>query len=80
MSRLIHLNSPETKPPQKPGAKLLPILAAVIGAAFILLLVVGFDNLLALLRYRVTLFLVMAPLVGLFFWCAYKAFGPQNKP
>ena len=57
----------------------LLILAGLIVAAFVLLLIVGFENVLAVLRYRVTMFLIIGPLCGLFLWCAYKAFGPQNR-
>lgn len=58
--------------------KLLRILALVVAAAFGLLLIVGFDNVLALFRSRVALFLVIAPVFLLFVWCVYKAFQPQN--
>jgi hypothetical protein len=59
--------------------KILRILALVIAAAFILLLVVGFDNVLAAFRSRVALALVIAPIFILFLWCLYKAFRPQNR-
>jgi hypothetical protein len=53
--------------------KLLRILGLLVGAAFLLLLIVGFDNMLALLRSRVAIFLALVPLIGLFFWSIYKA-------
>jgi hypothetical protein len=59
--------------------KLLRILAFVVAAAFALLLIVGFDNILALLRSRVALFLVIFPVFALFVWCIYKAFQPQKQ-
>ena len=46
---------------------------------FVLLLIVGFDNMLALLRSRVALFLVLAPLVGLFLWSVYKLLKPRKS-
>ncbi len=58
--------------------KALRILAVVVLAAFILLLFVGFDNVLAELRSRVTIFLVLIPLVGLFLWSVYKLI-PRRK-
>jgi apolipoprotein N-acyltransferase len=54
------------------------ILALLIGVAFLLLLVVGFDNVLAAFRSRVTLALVLGPLILLFLWCVYKAFQPPR--
>jgi hypothetical protein len=48
--------------------RVLGVLALIVGVAFVLLLLVGFDNILGLLRYRVTLFLLFLPVVGLFFW------------
>ena len=48
--------------------RLLGLLALLVGVAFVLLLLVGFDNLLGLLRYRVTLFLLFLPIIGLFTW------------
>ena len=59
--------------------KLLRILALIVAVAFILLLIVGFDNVLALFRSRVALFLVIAPVFLLFVWCIYKAFQPRNQ-
>lgn len=59
--------------------KLLRILAVVVAAAFVLLLIVGFDNMLAFFRSRVALALAIAPLFILFLWCLYKAFRPQNR-
>ncbi len=59
--------------------KLLRILAMVVAAAFGLLLIVGFDNVLALLRSRVAIFLFIAPIFVLFLWCIYKAFQPQKQ-
>jgi hypothetical protein len=60
--------------------KPLSILVLLVLAAFLLLLVVGFENVLELFRSRVTLFLLLGPLVALFFWCAYKAFWPKKEP
>ena len=77
MKKVIEL---EPKPTRPPVSKFLFILSAVLLAAFVLLLLVGFENVLALLRYRVALFLVLAPPVALFLWCGYKAFGPRNRP
>ena len=59
--------------------KLLRILAMLIGVGFVLLLIVGFDNVFALLRSRVALALAIAPIFGLFGWCLYKAFTPANR-
>jgi hypothetical protein len=58
--------------------KVLRILTVVVGVAFVLLLIVGFDNMLALLRSRVALFLVLGPVVGLFIWSVYMAFRPKK--
>lgn len=58
---------------------LLRILAIIVAVAFVLLLIVGFDNALALFRSRVALFLVLAPIFLLFIWCIYKALQPQNR-
>jgi hypothetical protein len=58
--------------------KLLRVLGALVVAAFLLLLVVGFDNMLGLLRSRVAIFLALIPLIGLFFWSIYKAL-PRRK-
>ena len=59
--------------------KLLRLLMLAVAIAFVLLLIVGFDNVFALIRSRVTLFLVIAPIFLLFAWCIYKAFQPQNR-
>jgi hypothetical protein len=59
--------------------KLLLILAALVAAAFVLLLAVGYENVLALFRYRITLFLAIGPIFGLFLWCVYKAFDRTPK-
>ena len=59
--------------------KLLRILAVVVAVAFALLLIVGFDNVFALLRSRVALFLVIFPVFILFVWCVYKAFQPEKR-
>ncbi len=79
MKKVIDINSQEKDQPQKSGLRLLIILGTLIAAAFVLLLIVGFENFLALFRYRVALFLAIIPLFALFLWCAYKAFGPKNK-
>jgi hypothetical protein len=60
--------------------KALNILALLVLVAFALLLIFGFENALALLRYRVALFLIIGPLVLLFLWCGYQAFRPGNRP
>ena len=54
------------------------ILAIVVAVGFILLLIVGFDNVLAVFRSRVALALVLGPLILLFLWCVYKAFQPPR--
>jgi hypothetical protein len=59
--------------------KLLRILALAVAVAFVLLLIVGFDNVFALFRSRVALFLAIAPIFLLFVWCVYKAFQPRNR-
>ncbi|MCE0483410.1 MAG: hypothetical protein LV479_04125 [Methylacidiphilales bacterium] len=59
--------------------KALRILALLVAVAFALLLIVGFDNILAIFRSRVALFLVIAPIFVLFVWCVYKAIQPQNR-
>jgi hypothetical protein len=59
--------------------KALRILGIVVAIAFVLLLIVGFDNVFALIRSRVALALVLGPVVFLFLWCLYKAFQPQNR-
>ncbi len=58
--------------------KFFRILALCIAVGFVLLLIVGFDNILAAFRSRVTLALVLGPLVLLFLWCVYKAFQPPR--
>jgi len=59
--------------------KLLRILAIVVAVAFVLLLIVGFNNALELLRSRVALFLIIFPIFILFVWCIYKAFQPEKR-
>jgi len=59
--------------------RLLRILALAVAVAFVLLLIVGFDNLLAIFRSRVALALVIGPIFVLFLWFIYKAFQPQNQ-
>jgi hypothetical protein len=59
--------------------KVLPILAVLVGFGFLLLLLVGFDNVLALVRSRVALFLLLAPLVGLFLWSVAMALKPRRR-
>ena len=59
--------------------KALRVLAIMVIIAFLLLLAVGFDNVLAVLRYRMALLLAMGPLVLLFLWCAWKAL-PSPRP
>jgi hypothetical protein len=59
--------------------RVLRILALAVAVAFVLLLIVGFDNLLAVFRSRVALALVIGPVFLLFIWCIYKAFQPQNR-
>lgn len=59
--------------------KILRILAVLIAVAFALLLIVGFDNVLAVFRSRVALALVIGPVFLLFLWCIYKAFQPMNR-
>jgi len=76
MKKVIEL---EAKKKAGPSARLLYVLSAAVVVAFILLLVVGFENILALLRYRVALFLALAPLLGLFVWCSYKAISSRDK-
>jgi len=58
--------------------RLIRILALVVAVGFILLLIVGFDNVLAVFRSRVALALVLGPIVLLFLWCVYKAFQPPR--
>ena len=60
--------------------KVLRVLAIAVTLCFLLLILVGFDNVLALLRSRVALFIVLAPLVGLFLWSVYMAFKPRKQP
>jgi hypothetical protein len=69
----------EAKREHRINSKFLAALAVVIVAAFVVLLLVGFENVLALLRYRVTLFLLLGPLLALFLWCVWKAFGPRGR-
>jgi hypothetical protein len=52
--------------------RFLRILGVLIGIAFVLLLVFGFDSLLGLLRSRVAIFLAFLPLLLLFGWSIYK--------
>ena len=52
--------------------KFLRVLGVLIGIAFILLLIFGFDSLLGLLRSRVTIFLALLPLLLLFGWSLFK--------
>ncbi len=59
--------------------KLLRLLALLVGVGFLLLLLVGFDNVFALMRSRIALALVIGPLVLLFLWFIYKAFEPRNR-
>jgi hypothetical protein len=59
--------------------KMLRILGIAVAVLFVLLLIVGFDNVFALLRSRVALALAVAPIFALFVWCLYKAFQPQNR-
>lgn len=59
--------------------KLLRILLVAVALAFVLLVLVGFDNVLAVFRSRVALVLVIGPVFALFVWCIYKAFQPQNR-
>jgi len=59
--------------------RVLRILALAVAVAFVLLLIVGFDNLLAVFRSRVALALVIGPIFLLFLWCIYKAFQPRNR-
>ncbi len=59
---------------------LLVMLTVLVAGAFIVLLLVGYENVLALLRYRIALFVVLAPLVALFLWCVYKTFDrPSDR-
>jgi hypothetical protein len=59
--------------------RILRFLALAVTVAFVLLLIVGFDNVLAMFRSRVALALVIAPIFLLFVWCVFKAFQPQNR-
>jgi len=59
--------------------RILRVLAVLVGIAFLVLLIVGFDNMLALLRSRVALFLALGPLVGLFLWSVYRVFKRPGK-
>ncbi len=60
--------------------RLIRILVVAVAVAFALLLIVGFDNLLAVFRSRVTLALVIGPVFLLFLWFIYKAFQPRRLP
>lgn len=60
--------------------KVLRVLALAVTLGFVVLLLVGFDNVLALLRSRAALFIVLSPLVGLFLWSVYMAFKPRKRP
>jgi hypothetical protein len=65
--------------PGKPqGPRWLIWLAFAVVVAFGLLLLVGFENILELLRYRAALFLVIGPILGLFLWCLWKGFRPRQ--
>lgn len=59
--------------------KLFRLLAIAIAVAFGLLLLVGFDNVFALIRSRVALALLIGPIFLLFIWCLYKAFQPRHR-
>jgi hypothetical protein len=59
--------------------KVLRVLAVVVTLGFIVLVLVGFDNMLALARSRVALFLVLAPLVGLFLWSVYSLVRTRKR-
>ena len=72
---VIHL---EAKRDRRPPPWLLIVLGAVLVVGFATLLLVGFENILALLRYRVALFLVLGPVVLVFFWCVWKATRPNR--
>ncbi len=58
--------------------RLLIVLGSIVLAAFLVLLLVGFENVLALLRYRVTLFLILGPVLLVFVWCVWKALRPRT--
>ena len=58
----------------------LRILAILVGAAFLLLLFVGFDNMLGLLRSRVAIFLALSPLIAIFLWSVYRAIRSRKSP
>jgi len=58
--------------------RILRILALAVAIAFGLLLIVGFDNVLAIFRSRVALALVIGPIFVLFLWFIYKAFQPRR--
>ncbi len=60
--------------------KLLAGLAILVIAAFVLLLIVGYENAFALLRYRFALFLLIFPLIALFLWSVYKTFERPSDP
>jgi hypothetical protein len=59
--------------------KSLRILFIAVATALALLVLVDFDNVLAIFRSRVALVLVIGPIFALFVWCLYKAFQPQNR-
>jgi hypothetical protein len=59
--------------------KILRVLALLVGIGFLVLLIVGFDNMLALLRSRVAIFLALGPLVLLFLWSVYRMFKPRKS-
>ena len=59
--------------------KLLRILGVLIGIAFVLLLIFGFDNLLGLLRSRVAIFLAFLPLLMLFGWSVFKVIEERRR-
>jgi len=56
----------------------LRILAILVTVGFALLLIVGFDNVFALLRSRIAIGLAILPLFALFVWCLYRAFRPPQ--
>jgi hypothetical protein len=68
----------ETKRDRGFTPRVLFVLGAILVAAFVTLLLVGFENVLALLRYRVTLFLILGPVVLIFVWCVWKALRPRS--
>jgi hypothetical protein len=60
--------------------KLLRVLGVLVVVAFAALLIVGFDNALALLRSRVAIFLAIVPFIALFLWSIWKAIPHRKKP